>query len=99
MGEICRDCRLDLLWNKWYCTELVLPSYLILSEIYSEPSQRSMMEQFAKIVNQWIPLAIFVKSFMLDFWLGSEHVFHYHDSEFFSIVNLGHANMYFDCFY
>ena len=42
------------------------------------------MERFAKIVNGWIPLTVFTKSFILDVWLGPEHVCNYPGS--FSII-------------
>ena len=34
--------------------------------MYSEPSQKSKMERFAKIINDWKPLIIFTKSSILD---------------------------------
>ena len=43
------------------------------SKVYSEPSRMSRMEHFAKIVNDWISLIIFTKSFVLDVRPGSEY--------------------------
>ena len=40
-------------------------------EAYPEPSKTSKMELFVKIVNDFYPLTIFAKSFILDIWLGS----------------------------
>ena len=65
MEEIRRYYRLYLLWNK------------VLSEAYSEPSQTFKMERFSKMVNGWILLTFFAKNFILDVWLGSEHVSDY----------------------
>ena len=41
-------------------------------EAYSKPSQTSKMDFFAKIVNGFHLLTNFVKSFILNVWLGSE---------------------------
>ena len=43
------------------------------SDAHSEPSEASKMEVFAKIVSNWKPLTVFIKSSMLDVWLGSEY--------------------------
>ena len=43
---------------------------------YSEPSQTSKMELFAKIVGGFQPLSIFSRSFILDAWQGSTFVLH-----------------------
>ena len=42
---------------------------------YSEPSQTSKIEPFAKIVYGFQLLTIFAKRSILDFWLGSEYAF------------------------
>ena len=42
------------------------------SEAYSELNQISKMQGFPKITNCFLPLAIFVKSSILDVWLRSE---------------------------
>ena len=42
-------------------------------ETYTEPSQTSKMELFAKIVNSWKPLTIFAKCFILDTRQCSEY--------------------------
>ena len=44
-----------------------------ISETFSEPSQTSKTELFAKIINNWKPLTIFTKSSILDVRLGSEY--------------------------
>ena len=44
------------------------------SDPYSEPTQKSKIKLFAKTINAWKPLFIFIKSFILDVWLGSEYV-------------------------
>ena len=44
------------------------------SEVYSEPSQTSKMEIFAKIVNSQKSWTIFTESSILDVQLGSEYV-------------------------
>ena len=44
-----------------------------VSDVHSEPSQRSEMELLAKIVNGWKLLTISAKSFILDVWLGIEY--------------------------
>ena len=49
----------------------------LVSEAYSEPSQRYKMELFAKIVNSWIPLTAFAKNFILVVRLGSEYSFEF----------------------
>ena len=41
--------------------------------MHSEPSQTSKMELFAKIVNGLKPLTVFVKSSILDVWIGLMH--------------------------
>ena len=41
-------------------------------EAYPKPSQTSKMDLFAKIVNGFHLLTNFVKSFILNVWLGSE---------------------------
>ena len=41
---------------------------------YSEPSQTSKMESFAKTVNCLQPLTIFARHSILDFWQGSVYV-------------------------
>ena len=40
--------------------------YTQITQAYSEPSQKSQMEYFAKIVNDMKPLTIFVKCSFLD---------------------------------
>ena len=52
------------------------------TEAYSEPSQTSKMDSFAKIVNGVQPLIIFAKHSILDVWQGSEYA-----SEVFRIIN------------
>ena len=47
--------------------------------MYSELSQKSKMELFAKIVNGWKLLTNFAKSSILDTWLGSEYASAYLD--------------------
>ena len=42
-------------------------------DAHSEPSETSRMEVFAKMVSNWMLLTIFIKSSMLDVWLGSEY--------------------------
>ena len=44
-------------------------------EAHSEANQLPKMEDFAKIVNDWDPLTIIIKSAILDVWLNSEHAF------------------------
>ena len=46
--------------------------HLLSAEVYSESSQTSKMESFAKIIDFFHPLTIFAKSYILDMWLGSE---------------------------
>ena len=43
------------------------------AEAYSEPCQTSKMALLAKIVGVFQPLTVFVKSFILDVWQGSEY--------------------------
>ena len=43
--------------------------------MYSEPCQTSKMEIFAKIINDCLPLNIFKKSSILEFWQDSEYIF------------------------
>ena len=43
---------------------------LFNAKVYSETSQISKMEFYAKVDNSWKPLTISAKSFMLDVWLG-----------------------------
>ena len=47
--------------------------FLIKKNVYPEPTQTSKTESFAKIVNDFQPSTIFIKSSILDVWLGSEH--------------------------
>ena len=42
-------------------------------QVYLEPSQTSKIEPFVKIVGNFMPLAIFTKSSILDVWLGSKN--------------------------
>ena len=35
------------------------------------------MDRFKKTVNDWIPLTIFAKSFILDVWMSSKYVSNY----------------------
>ena len=44
-------------------------------ETYSQPSQTSKMEVFIKIVNGFQPFTVFIKSSILDIWLGYEYAF------------------------
>ena len=44
-------------------------------EAYSQPSQTSKMEVFTKIVNGFQPFTVFIKSSILDIWLGYEYAF------------------------
>ena len=46
--------------------------YLSFTEAYSEPSQTSKMNFFAKTVHCFLPLNIFAKSFIIDVWLSPE---------------------------
>ena len=43
-----------------------------LLDPYSEPSQTSEMELFAKLVKGFLRLTVFAKSYILDIWLGFE---------------------------
>ena len=72
LKETPRDCRLHLLWNK------------VLTETSSEHSQTFKIERFSKLVNGWIRLTVFAKSYILDFGLRSEHVCDY--PGFFSVI-------------
>ena len=45
------------------------------SEVYSEPSQTSKMQFFAKIVEDFESLIIFVKCSISDVQLGSEYTY------------------------
>ena len=58
---------------KWRLKMTICDKYSS-SEVHSEPKQTSKMERFARIVNGWKLLAIFIKSCILDIWLGSEFV-------------------------
>ena len=53
---------------------LKLKLYSGIPEVYSEPSQTSRMELFAKTMNGWKLWIIFAKSYILDVRLGSEYV-------------------------
>ena len=65
----------------------IAPSFcLVLSAAYSEFSQVSRKEHFAKMVNEWIPLTVFAKSFISDVWLDFEH-FSIYPGLFSIIVN------------
>ena len=44
-------------------------------EAHSEANQLPKMEDFAKIVNDWEPLTIIIKSAILDVWLNSKNAF------------------------
>ena len=44
------------------------------SEAYSEPSQTSKIEHFAKVIYGFEPLTFLAESSILDVWLGSECV-------------------------
>ena len=46
---------------------------LAWEEAHSEPSQKSKMELFAKIINGLKLLNILTKGSILDIWLGSEY--------------------------
>ena len=46
-----------------------------LLDPYSEPSQTSKMELFAKLVKGFLPLTVFAKSYILDIWLGFEDAY------------------------
>ena len=50
-----------------------------LSQEYSELSQKSKMERFAKIVNSWMKLTMFAERPILDVWLGSENASTYNE--------------------
>ena len=57
--------------------------YAEISLEYSEePSQTSTMEHFEKKNNSLKPLIIFIKSSILDVWLGSEYISGYDFNEF-----------------
>ena len=57
--------------------------YAEISLEYSEePSQTSTMEHFVKIINSLKPLIIFIKSSILDVWLGSEYTSGYDFNKF-----------------
>ena len=43
-------------------------------ETYGEPSQRSKMKLFVKIINRFQPLTLFAKISFFDVWLCSECV-------------------------
>ena len=74
LKETPRDCRLHLLWNK------------VLTETSSEHSQTFKIERFSKLVNGWIRLTVFAKSYILDFGLRSEHVCDY--PGFFQLLSI-----------
>ena len=57
---------------------------ILFREVYSEPSQTSKMELFAKRVNDWKLLTFFVKNSVLDVWQGSEYTSSVCSSMFFS---------------
>ena len=42
--------------------------------LYSEASQTSKMELFGKILNDFQPLTIFTKIFILDVWKSPEYI-------------------------
>ena len=76
--------KFNILHLKWKKLGIAPSFYLVLSEEYSKPTQTSKKERLAKLVDGWIPLTVFAKSFLLDVWLGSEYVSHYPGT--FSII-------------
>ena len=48
--------------------------FVLTPEAYPEPSRKSKMKIFAKIVNSWKPLTIFLKDSIVDVQLGSENI-------------------------
>ena len=65
-GLLHHTCFAQILLEPWYWSS-------INAQLHSEPSQTSKMELFVKMLNDWKPLTIFVKSFILDVWLGCEY--------------------------
>ena len=55
------------------CSNFVLFRIMQIAEVYSEPSQTSTMELFAKIVKGFQVLTIFLKSSILDIRLGFQY--------------------------
>ena len=63
-------------WTMRYkCFPLIW--YLSVSEAFSEYIQISKMEFFAKIVNGFQPLSVFIKISILDVWLASRNASEY----------------------
>ena len=50
-------------------------NFVSITEVYSEPCKTSKMGLFAKTINGFQLLTIFVKNSILDVWLGSEYSF------------------------
>ena len=46
----------------------------MITKVYSEPSQISKMDHFAKIVYGWKPSTTFGEHFIIDVWLCSEYI-------------------------
>ena len=46
---------------------------ILQSDPYQEICQIFKVELFVKTVHDWKLLAVFIKSFFLDIWQGSEH--------------------------
>ena len=59
---------------------------IISTEAYLELSQTSRMEFFAKMINDWKPLTILSKSYILDIGLRSEYASETAISKFLSTL-------------
>ena len=73
---ICQNFTLYMIAQK-FLKELfgdILVKFLnLITQVYSEPYQRSNMELLVKIANSFLPLTIFARSSILDVWQGSEY--------------------------
>ena len=54
------------------CNDLIIQIAYMISQAYSELSQTSKMEHFAKTFNGWKPVTNFAKSSTLHVWQASE---------------------------
>ena len=54
-------------------SNFVLFRIIRIAEVYSEPSQISTMELFAKIVKGFQLFTIFIKSFISDMWISVDY--------------------------
>ena len=57
--------KVQMLWNKF--------SNITSKDVYLGHCQTSMMKLFAEVANSFQQLTIFVKSSILDVWMGSEY--------------------------